>query len=86
MKVPVTQMRRMHHGPVNVPNVRRPLNSLRWLMRRETGWSGRFKPHVVNVSPAASVEWNPEQRMGMEINQKSGQVLRNVMVELLVIV
>jgi hypothetical protein len=50
-------------------------------MRRETGRSGRFKRHIVNVSPDAWGELNPEHTTDIEINNKSGQVNPNFVVD-----
>jgi hypothetical protein len=54
-------------------------------MRREIGRSGRFKRHVVNVSPDAWDELNPEHTTGIEINNKSGQLNPNVVVNFVVL-
>ena len=54
-------------------------------MRRETGRSGRTKRHVVNVSPDAWGELNPEHTTDIEINNKSGQLNPNVVVDFVVL-
>ena len=86
MKFPVTHTRRIHPGPVNFPNVRLPLNSLRWLMRRETGRSGRFKRQLVSASLDGWGELNPEHTPGIEVINKSRQVNPNLFVDFVFIV